>query len=123
MTDKILDLLNQASALIEQAKTIWAEREKIDLQFHDIEDIRLVYDVDPARSYWVVDYRIAADCLPRSWRFDRLTDESKRAVLHAYLDKMLGVEGTDPTSMDDICETLDKYFSLYWDLIPEIKFQ
>ena len=121
MPDNVLELLDRARALIDETKAILAEADKIDLQFHQIYDIRQVYNIDPARKYWIVDYRVAGGCLPRSWRFDRLTDDSKRAVLSAYLDNLLGEDGADTMALDDICETLDKFFSDYWELIPEIK--
>ena len=90
---------------------------RIDLPFSSIHDIRKVYDVDPAQQYWIVDFRVNPLCLPISIHFDRLTENSRRKVLGAYLkDQLAEVHMAKLT-----CEVLDTYFDAYWDLIPEIR--
>ena len=91
---------------------------KSTLTFHTIRDIRICQDVF-GNHFPIVDY-MANDksILPLSARYDDLTDDSKRDVLAAYLDVLTGEADT----FGDMIETLDKFFSDYWGLIPERKF-
>lgn len=69
---------------------------------------------------WIVDYKLAADTLPQSVRWDALDVESQMEVIQAYLSGLLSEYGSNPRS-EDMNEVMSKFFSEYWALIPEIE--
>lgn len=88
--------------------------------FHTIRDIRKCWLRSPDNSFWIVDYMAnEKSILPLSVRYDDLSDDDKLEVLAAYLE-VLNDENPSPITTLDMCETLDKFFSDYWEIIPEV---
>ena len=77
-----------------------------ELKFHEITDIRKVYDIDPASSRWEVYYTEVEGCDEISTPLLDLTLDSQHKVLTAFLPSLIiEDEGSDNTMLGQLTQS------------------